>query len=179
MRGKLWTVVLGLLVLGLLTVNLQLASAHRWGDWHWNKKTIKVRNTSNFHAEAEAAINDWDSRTKLKLPRRSKHTNISVFDGNYGKTGWGGLASIKNTGWDWWCWWWCKVTHGHARYNSYYKNVTKGTGSNSDIRGIFCQEIGHLFGLGHSNDGCMGKGYFNNLNVVSSHNAKNVNSYTH
>lgn len=172
------SVVLGLVVLALVALNLELANAHRWSKWHWNKHTIKVYNFGSRTAEAKAAINDWASHTSLSLPLKNSHTDISVFGGNWGATGWWGLAQIKHHGWDWWCWWRCRVRHGHARYNSHYGGST-GTGSGSDVRGIFCQEIGHLFGLGHSNDGCMGKTYYNNSNVVVGHNASDVNSYTH
>lgn len=176
MRIRAKSVALGLLVLILLAANLQLAEAHRWKEWHWNKTTIKVKNTAVFHAAAEAAINDWASHTELKMPRRTTHTDISVYDGNWGLTGWAGLASIKDTGWDWWCWWWCEVEHGHARYNSHYA-ATGGTGSNSRIRGIFCEELGHLFGLRHFNTGCMGPS--NSPNVTTLHLRGNVNNYTH
>jgi len=50
-------------------------------------------------------------------------------------------------------------------------------------RGVFCQEIGHTFGLDHSPDGCMGKGYFAGLldnesisNVVTSHSDDDLNA---
>jgi hypothetical protein len=57
----------------------------------------------------------------------------------------------------------------YARYNTYYQNSSAG------IQGIQCQEIGHCLGLDHSNDGCMGKGYFNNLNNTVRHNWDDVN----
>lgn len=177
MRSKITTIALSLLTLVLLAGNLQLAYAHRWWKWHWNKATIGVRNTAVRHAEAEAALNDWDTHTEVGLPRKTTHTDISVFDGDWGATDWAGLASIKDAEWDWWCWWWCGVDHGHARVNTYWTG--NPAGSSAHIQGIFCQEIGHLFGLGHSNDGCMGKGYYNNLNTSVSHNWSDTNSYTH
>jgi len=50
-------------------------------------------------------------------------------------------------------------------------------------RGVFCQEIGHAFGLDHSPDGCMGKGYFAGLldnepisNAVTGHSDDDLNA---
>ena len=179
MRGRLWTVVLGLLVLGLLTVNLQSASAHRWWIWHWNKSTVRYWNFATRKTQAQAAINDWDACSGFKLSKRTSHTDISVYDGNFGDTGWGGLASIKSRKWDWWCpFLFCGVTHGHARFNSFYG------GSNNWVKGVFCQEVGHLFGLGHSPHGCMGLSYYTSISgnqyaVNRSHSCRDVRAYTH
>src|SRR2546422_9808739 len=105
MRTK--TIALGLLAFALLVANLQVAHAHRWENWHWNKSSIRVRNTALRQAEAEAALKDWETNTKLCLPRQNTHTDISVFDGNWGPTDWSGLATIEDTEWDWSCYWWC------------------------------------------------------------------------
>lgn len=172
-RSALWSILAGMLLLA----NLELAHAHRWWKWHWNKAGIGAWNTAVRHDEAQAALNDWGSHTEINFSMKSSHTDISVFDGNYGATGWSGLATIKDSEWDWWCWWWCGVDHGHARVNTYYAGNPSGFSNN--IQGIFCQEIGHLFGLGHSDNGCMGKGYYNNLNTSVSHNWSDVNAYTH
>jgi len=161
----------------LLVANV--ATAHRWWKWHQHEYSNGVWNTASRHAEAEAALNDWRACSGFSMPSKSSHTDISVFDGNYGATGWSGLAEIKHHGWDWGDWRYSRIKHGHARYNAYYGG-SGGTGTNSDIRGIFCQEIGHVWGLGHSNNGCMGKTYYNNSNVVDrAHSCADVRNYTH
>jgi hypothetical protein len=174
-KQLLVTVALVLLIVGLVAQNYELAYGHRWSSWHWDKSTISTW-ISSCQPEGEAARYDWSANTDLYLQPVNYHTDISVFCGNFGATGWWGLASIENSDWDWHCWWWCKVSHGHARFNTYYGGST-GTGTGSDRRGVLCQEIGHLFGLDHSNTGdCMGKGYWNNINVVGPHNVSDINS---
>lgn len=172
---------LSLVVGGLAVANLGMArghllvddGAHDWWRWHWDKTTLGVQIFGSHQSEARAARADWHNNTKLSLPLRSSHTDISVWGGNFGDTGWGGLASIEDYGWDWHCWASCQIKHGHARFNSYYG------GSNSWwARGVHCQEIGHLFGLGHNNrGGCMGLGYYSNhTNRPSSHDRSDVNN---
>lgn len=179
MRKKLGIAAWGLLALVLLALNIKVAYGHRWSSWHQPNATVNVYNFAVRRAEAEAALNDWDSHTQISLPRRSSHTELSVFDGNYGATQWSGLASIEDTGFGWWdCWWWCHIDHAHARVNTYYTGNPAGFSAN--IQGIFCQEIGHTFGLAHpwigNAGGCMGKTYDNNINVTVSHNWSDINA---
>lgn len=166
-------VAIALLVLANLFVGSR-AFAHQWGSWHWNRYgssvTIQAYNTATYRTEASNAINDWSNNTILYVPQVGGHTDISVFDGNYGATGYGGLAEIISytTG--------SHITHGHARLNYYYSYSSTGK------QGVFCQEVGHLFGLTHSNDGCMGMGYFNNIYYTVQHNWNdiyNMYRYTH
>lgn len=168
-----------LVVLGLLFANVQVAFAHNWWQWHWHKNPVHIWVFGSNVPETVAAIADWGSHIsdmKLHVQFRG-HTDISAFGANFGNTGWWGLATIKNYSFDWWHYWnWSRIKHAHSAYNSYYGG-TGGTGSGSDIRGVQCQEIGHTFGLDHSNTGdCMGKGYYNNINVTGPHNWSDMNA---
>jgi len=181
--------ILNIVIVLLLFMNVKIASAHWWlypplltypAPFHWdatgNPLFLSVQNTASRWAEANAAIDDWDRNTILGLVKVSWHGHIEVLDGNYGPTQWGGVAE-PSAAWTTHCWTWCHISHMHTKYNSYYGG-TGGTGTWSDIRGIFCQEIGHAFGLNHSNTGdCMGKGYYNNVNVTSAHNWSDINAY--
>lgn len=166
------TILLSLIVLVFLGLNTSMASAHNWWYWCWHTgRTINVYVFGSHTSEARVALTDWDSHTDVNFSYRSGHTELSVYGANFGATGWGGLASIKSYSYDWWHHWrWCEIHHAHATYNSYYG------GSSHRIHGIFCQEVGHTLGLGHSNDGCMGLGYYNNLNHTVSHNWRDINA---
>ena len=160
-----------LLVVSLLGVNAGVASAHNWGSWHWDKGGSHVQIQSLISGgtttQAVAArLDAWNNVSNLYNYSVNYHTDVSVFDGNFGATGWGGLASIESTGWDWGCFGWCHIAHAHARYNSYYG------GSAWYIQGVYCQEVYHTYGFDHdSTGGCMGLGYYPNVsNVLNSHN---------
>ncbi|HET9252105.1 MAG TPA: FlgD immunoglobulin-like domain containing protein [Candidatus Eisenbacteria bacterium] len=141
--------------------------AHNWGCWRQPNRTVYAYNTAVLNSQANAALSEWDTKTVLAVPRVNYHTEISVFDGYYGNTGWAGLASIESASG-------CNILHGHARVNRSYSYTSNG------YRGIFCQEVGHLFGLDHSNDGgCMGGGYYYNINTyytVVQHNINDIAS---
>jgi hypothetical protein len=124
------------------------AQAHQWGCWIQADRNIKIRNASGG-SQATAAINDWHNMTILNFSNVSSGEEIYVFNANSGATGWGGLASITSYSG-------CTIRRATAQVNTYYFS-----GSSLSARGVHCQEIGHGFGLDHSNDGgCMGGGYW-------------------
>lgn len=177
--------LLCVLVVGLFAANLAIARAHNWWYYYWPRSNMQVF-IGNSAVAADAARRDWASHTHLKLARSPRHTDISVFSGDYGNTGWSGLTTIEQWGLDypWHCGGapWCRMIHVHSRYNSYQDpdprvvRRSTGGGQNSDVRGIFCQEIGHALGLWHSNGDCMGKGYYANVNVTGAHSWTDVNA---
>ncbi len=140
------------------------AMAHNWGCWIQPDRTVTYRISGSNSSLAQAAVNEWDADTILTMVSSSSN-DILVSDGNYGNTGWGGLATIQQYSG-------CTILYGTAVLNTFYSYTANGK------RGVFCQEVGHLFGLDHSNDGgCMGGGYYysidTNYNVVS-HNIKDI-----
>ena len=121
---------------------------------------MKLRNTSSL---ASAAVSDWNNLTILNISSVSSGEETYSFAANSGNTGWGGLASITNYSG-------CTILRATAQLNTYYSWTTNGA------RGVFCQEIGHTFGLDHSNDGgCMGGGYWYDISTHYSLVSHNVN----
>jgi len=109
-----------LMVLGLLAANgyFYQAHAHNWNGWHWDKGGSQIviynYNYASSPYAAAAIQNGWNSIGILYDYSVNYHTDISVFDGNFGATGWSGLAEIWDS-WDWGCWCWDHISHGHAR----------------------------------------------------------------
>lgn len=141
----------------------QAAQAHNWGCWIQTDRNIKIRNASGG-TQAGYAISDWHNMTILNFSYVSSGEEIYVFNANSGATGWAGLASITNYSG-------CNILRATAQVNTYYYS-----GSSTAARGIHCQEIGHGFGLDHSNDGgCMGAGYWYSVTSAYRPVSHNVN----
>lgn len=161
MNRKSLFIAASLLIAGLAG---QAAQAHQWGCWIQADRNVKIRNTSS---SASAAISDWNNQTILNISSVSSGEETYSFAANSGNTGWGGLATITNYSG-------CTILRATAQLNTYYSWTTNGA------RGVFCQEIGHTFGLDHSNDGgCMGGGYWYDINThytIVSHNINDIGS---
>lgn len=153
-----------LLIAGLLA---QTAQAHQWSCFSQADRNVRYRNASGG-SQATAALNDWNSMTILNLSAVSSSEETYVFNANSGPTGWGGLARITSLSG-------CTIRRATAQVNTYYFSA----GSLS-ARGVHCQEIGHTFGLDHSNDGgCMGGGYWYSISSAYrpvSHNVNDIGS---
>lgn len=152
------------LVIGGLAA--EAAQAHQWGCWIQRDRNIAIRNAAG--AQASSAISDWHNMTILNFTNVSSGEEIYVFNANSGATGWAGLARITNYSG-------CTILRATAQVNTYYYSSTS-----TAARGIHCQEVGHGFGLDHSNDGgCMGAGYWysvTNAYRPVTHNVNDVGS---
>jgi predicted Zn-dependent protease len=146
-----------------------------WKNYRWDKSRlgILVNVSSASRTPALRAANTWIGRTDLELPSSSSHTDISLYDGNWGDNGWAGLATVWTSFLDS-----DEIDHCHARLNRYYTHVPTGQTTAWWWEGVYCQELGHCFGLGHDlTTGCMNAGamWRGLANTPSSSNVSAIN----
>lgn len=144
-----------------VTAALTANASHNWNNYHW------ARTTSSFTLQViDSTVPGWDDELNLALQQWSKSTKldlrvtaaddsrrarrqcraaagmIRVCNAEYGFNGWLGLASINldSRG---------HITQGTAKVNDSYSSYFA---SQDERRHVMCQEIGHLFGLGHTSE---------------------------
>ena len=139
-----------------LTVN----ASHSWSTYHWATEDGVVhlptvsKITSDWTGSYDESLNQWESAHIDHTTRevgstsskdRKRCTAIQgkmvTCNATYGRNGWAGLASINldSNG---------HITQGIAKMNdTYLANDTV------DYRNhVMCQEIGHVYGLGHTSE---------------------------
>jgi len=133
---------------------------HTWGNasgtYHWNGDSLPVQLsvidsvTPSWQTELNTALTKWNQSADLNLTINSSNdsattrTNcatasgqIRVCNSTYGTTGWSGLASLNVDSSN-------HILWGTAKVNDSYSM------SQQDKNKVICQEVGHLFGLGHT-----------------------------
>jgi hypothetical protein len=157
-------------IICLLILSPAAYADHTWGSssdpadaYHWPRSanpidlTVETNITSEWVDVTAASIDDWDASIVISLTEEPGSTSsrtrrqckavggkIRVCNAAYGPTGWLGVATIniESDG---------HITKGTAKVNDTYANYWAIVG---EMRHVMCQEIGHLFGLGHtSTDG--------------------------
>jgi len=134
---------------------------HGWGDYHWartvNLMELKVVDSvdPNWDFELQKALVEWSQSSVLDVTIdssndsnrtrkqcRMKNGQIRVCNASYGNNGWLGLATIglDSNG---------KIDRGTAKVNDSYASYWADP---NEKRHVMCQEIGHLFGLGHTSE---------------------------
>ncbi len=145
----------------VLTASLTASASHSWNNYHWARTTssfnLQVIDsvTSNWNDELATTLTDWSKSTKLDLTitalddssktrRRCPAVSgkIRVCNNTYGNNGWLGLASINIDGQG-------HITQGTAKMNDSYSS---SFASQDERNHVMCQEVGHLFGLGHTSE---------------------------
>lgn len=136
-------------------------ASHSWGNYHWartaNPFTLKMGDavTPAWDAYLVEARNDWNASavldttivTSVANPKTCKAVTgrMEVCSAKYGNNGWLGLASIwaDSNG---------HITKGTAKMNdTYYSTAAYNTPAWRRL--VMCQEIAHVFGLDHQDEG--------------------------
>jgi len=117
-----------------------------WVHQHTTRYRVLDRSTGAWPGRVAQALRWWDERTVLKVSSVTDPSlaNVTVDSGNYGDTGWAGLAYSG-----------VHVAIGSTLLNDYY---VPGS-SEAFLQAVPCQELGHDFGLSHGGNDCMSSGY--------------------
>lgn len=149
------------LVAVLVAVSGASRADHSWNNYHWariaNPFTLKVVDSMSFewNTELGLALGGWSVSDVLDLDvvaaddaaRTRKRCSMvpgqmRVCNAAYGYNGWLGMATIgldSNA----------HIDRGTAKMNDSYASYWSIAGEKNHV---LCQEIGHLFGLGHTSE---------------------------
>lgn len=157
------------LVMGMMIIASPSIANNTWGNYHWERssnplvKDLGDNTTSQWSDSLLMSWYDWDQSDALELligpggvknPKRcaARNGGIEICNARYGFNGWLGLASITVSG--------GHITSGVVKLNdSYFDTSTYGTPEWRNS--VMCQEIGHIWGLGHQDEN------FNNAPLLS------------
>jgi|GEM_PF-3128366 len=137
-------------------------ASHTWGNangtYHWDGPSLPLQLsvidsvTGDWQGELDETISQWNVSTALNLSITSAddstntRSDCAIANGQiracnytYGTTGWSGLASLNIDSNN-------HILWGTAKVNDSYSM------SQADRNKVMCQEIGHLFGLGHTSE---------------------------
>lgn len=153
-----------LFLLGMVAIVPTTVDATHSYSGHWRRTSSAVRNipvlrmlSSIWLTRYSIAMADWRNSAMTKIKPYTYGTYappyrcpfytgyIAVCNGNYGGTGWGGLAFLARDGYG-------HAYGGWALQNDYYTGYGSSATAVAWRQHIICQEIGHLFGLGHVNE---------------------------
>jgi hypothetical protein len=144
------------------TVAVSAYANHSWNNYHWARKAnpmqLRVVDsvTSRWQFAFVESLSRWGESSKIdnlvvataedsKIRRRCPmvYGQMRVCNASYGQNGWLGLASINldSRG---------HIVQGTAKFNdSYGWYFDKYAGEDNHV---VCQEIGHVYGLGHTSE---------------------------
>ncbi len=160
----------------IAALSLAATANHSWSDYHWATTTGVVNLpvidsvTPDWQASFEESLSRWNQSNHINQSVESADDGdrtrkrcvavqgkMRVCNANYGYNGWAGLASINLD------------ANGHIIQGTAKMNDSYMAGDSDASRNhVMCQEVGHVFGLGHtSEDGTSQKtcmDYSNDIN---------------
>ncbi|MDA0769643.1 MAG: hypothetical protein BZY79_01125 [SAR202 cluster bacterium Casp-Chloro-G4] len=167
MKKTRWPLfVVATLLVAMLTLPAVASADHAWGSYHWARTASPLPlslgdNVSGaWDVHLAAANSDWNLSPVLDNTVDAGRTNprkcspgsglVEICNAQYGFNGWLGIAGIWASG--------DHITKGYVKVNdSYFDTSTYNTPEWRQL--VMCQEVGHVFGLGHQDEN------FNNLNL--------------
>lgn len=156
---------IGVLIISFVVVG-QAEANHSWGNYHWARTaspfTLKLGDnlTSSWDSHLAQTSADWTLSSVLDTTIATGNTNNTkgrntpknctpttgrgeICNSKYGSTGWLGIASIWASG--------SHITAGTVKLNdTYFTTVSYNTPAWKNL--VMCQEVGHIFGLGHQDE---------------------------
>ncbi len=150
------------IVFALVLLTSTTNADNSWGSYHWARTTnpiyLKVIDSvsSGWQDELHTALAEWEQlnssgvlvltvdstndRNKTRKQCKMKAGQMRVCNANYGFNGWLGRATIglDANG---------HIDQGKAQVNDSYSSYWSDP---NNKRHVMCQEIGHVFGLGHT-----------------------------
>jgi hypothetical protein len=158
-----------LLVIVLL-VAVPMFANHGWSTYHWSKPgsyvapPVVMNVGAPWDGYASRVMADWNSSAVINSPwsfgaisSRKQCTSttgkIEVCNAAYGQRGWLGIAGISLSG--------GHIVKGYTKLNDSYYTAGGFYDTFAWRQMVYCQEVGHDYGLGHQNE------IFNNVNVGS------------
>jgi hypothetical protein len=147
-------------LMAVVLVAVPVFAAHSWSTYHWSKPgsfvspPVVMNLTSAWTPYADRVMADWNRSTVIESPwsfgaisSRKQCTSttgkIEVCNDAYGQRGWLGIAGISLSG--------GHIVKGYTKLNdTYYASAQYNTPAWR--RMVFCQEVGHDYGLGHVNE---------------------------
>jgi len=157
------TVVLRVaLILSILALAMPVFASHAWSTYHWARTTssfdltVVDSVTPTWQFAFDQSLTEWSKSSVLnnvvgaeddgsRTRKRCQMVagQMRVCNASYGQNGWLGLASINidSNG---------HITQGSAKMNdSYDWYFAANPGEDNHV---MCQEIGHVYGLGHTSE---------------------------